>query len=190
MSTTVPTPELRTLRLLPRQWFEPDAEAMHLGFGDTETMRFWSFPARGDVAETAAMIQESRSVDPQVHLAFAVTLRDTGEAVGMVNYHEHRPVHRRLAVGWILLPGWRRQGIMREAVPAMLDHCFDALNVNRIEARIEAENTPSVALANWLGFQSEGLMREWMFVNGEPRSPHSHALPRSDWRQVSSTSSP
>jgi [ribosomal protein S5]-alanine N-acetyltransferase len=174
-------PELRTPRLLLRAWVEADAEAMHTAFGDAETMRFWSFPARRDVAETAAMIRESRSVDPMIHAAFAITLGDTGEPIGMVNYHEHRPVHRRLAVGWILVRSWQRQGIMREAVPAMLNHCFDRLNVHRIEARIEAENAPSVALADWLGFQREGLMRDWMFVAGQPRSPHLHALLRPDW---------
>jgi RimJ/RimL family protein N-acetyltransferase len=83
---------------------------------------------------------------------------------------------------------------MREAVPALLNHCFHRLDAHRIEARIEAENTPSVALANWLGFQREGLMRDWMFVGDEARSPHMYALLRPDWiarwDQVSSTSSP
>jgi hypothetical protein len=37
-------------------------------------------------------------------------------------------------------------------------------------------------------------MRDWMFVDGEPRSPHMHALSRPEWlarnAQVSSTSNP
>jgi ribosomal-protein-alanine N-acetyltransferase len=185
--------ELETPRLLLRPWDEADAEALHAAFGDPETMRFWAFPPRRDLPETVDMIRESRAVDPQIHAAFAITLRDTGEPVGMVNYHERRPIHRRLALGWILVRSWQHRGIMREAVPALLNHCFDRLDTNRIEARIEAENTPSVRLAEWLGFAREGLMRDWMFVGGEPRSPHLHALLLSDWAargQVSSTSNP
>jgi ribosomal-protein-alanine N-acetyltransferase len=185
--------ELETPRLLLRAWVEADAEHLHAAFGDPETMRYWAFPPRRDVAETVDMIRESRAVDPQIHAAFAITLRDTGEPVGMVNYHERRPIHRRLALGWILDRSWQHRGIMREAVPALLNHCFERLDTNRIEARIEAENKPSVRLADWLGFAREGLMRDWMFVAGEPRSPHMHALLHPDWvarGQVSSTSSP
>jgi ribosomal-protein-alanine N-acetyltransferase len=146
------------------------------------------------VAETAALICVSRTTDPRIRAGFAVIPRDTGKPVGMVNYHDRRPAARRLAVGWILARAWQRQGLMREAVPALLNHCFHRLDAHRIEARIEAENTPSVALANWLGFQREGLMRDWMFVGDEARSPHMYALLRPDWiarwDQVSSTSSP
>jgi ribosomal-protein-alanine N-acetyltransferase len=167
--------------LLLRAWEEADAEALHAAFGDPETMRFWDSPPRRDVADTASMIRDSLAADPRFHTAFAVTLRDGGQPVGMVNYHDRRPVRRRLAVGWILIRSWQHQGIMREAVPALLNRCFEQLGTHRIEARIEAENTPSVALAEWLGFQREGLMRDWMFVDGEPRSPCLYALLPHDW---------
>jgi ribosomal-protein-alanine N-acetyltransferase len=194
MSETVTVPELETPRLRLRAWDETDAEALHAAFGDAETMRFWSFPARRDVAETAALIRDSRSADPGYHAAFAILLRETNEPIGMINYHERRPIHRRLTFGWILIKRWRRQGFMREAVPALLDHCFDRLDTHRVEARIEAENTASAALADWLGFQREGMARDWMWLEGEPRSPLVHALLRPDWiarrDQVSSTSNP
>ena len=99
----------------------------------------------------------------------------------MVNYHDRRPVNHRLVVGWILVRSWQNRGIVREAVPVPLNHCFDNLDTHRIEARIEPENTPSVRLAEWLGFQREGLMRDWMFVAGEARSPCLYALLRHDW---------
>ena len=193
MSQPLALSELQTPRLRLRAWAESDAAALHTAFGDPAAMRFWSFPASRDLAETAAMISGSLAVDSEIHAAFAVTSRDSGEPVGMVNYHERRPEHHRLAVGWILLPAWQHRGIMREAASALLKHCFEHLDTHRIEARIEAENTPSVRLAEWLGFEREGLMRDWMFVSGEPRSPHLYALLRPDWVsrfQVSSTSNP
>ena len=194
MSETIAIPELETTSLRLRPWMESDAPALHAAFGDAETMRFWDRRPMRDVTETTALIRGSRSADPQYHAAYAITLRATGEPIGMINYHDRRPQNRRLAVGWILTRARRRQGLMREAVPALLNYCFDQLDTHRIEARIEADNAPSVALANWLGFQREGLMRDWMFVDGQPRSPHMHALLRPDWSvrraQVSSTSSP
>jgi ribosomal-protein-alanine N-acetyltransferase len=174
-----------------RPWEEADAEALFLAFGDHVTMRFWDRPPYRDVAAVAEAIRDSRATDPAFHAAFAIVLRATGLPIGMINYHDRRIARRRLAVGWILAPEWQRKGLMREAATAFLDHCFNALDTHRIEARIEPANTPSVALALALGFQREGLMRDWMFVAGEPRSPELHALLRPDWRaQVSSTSSP
>ncbi len=73
---------------------------------------------------------------------------------------------------------------MREAAPALLNHCFDLLGAHRIEARIEAENGPSVALAIWLGFQREGTMRDWMFVAGQARSPCLYALLKPRWSKA------
>jgi [ribosomal protein S5]-alanine N-acetyltransferase len=174
-----------------RPWDEADAEALFAAFGDPATMRFWDRPPYHDVAALAEAIRGSRSVDPAYHAAFAVLLRATGQPIGMINYHDRRVANRRLAVGWILVPSRHRQGLMREAAAAFLDYCFNALNTHRVEARIEPANTPSVALAGALGFQREGLMRDWMFVGDEPRSPDLYALLQPDWRsQVSSTSSP
>lgn len=172
---------LETARLRLRPIEEADAAALHAGFGDPETMRFWdSLPAR-DVGETTERIRWSCAADRQFHLMFAITDRADHKLIGMLNYHDRRPAIRRLAVGWMLLRPWWRQGIMREAVPALLDHCFRQLDANRIEARIEPANAASVRLATWLGFQREGVMREWLLVDGKARDAAMFALLRADW---------
>jgi len=169
---------LETPNLRLRPWVETDAAALHACFGDAETMQFWDALPSRDVAETAARIRGSREVNPQWHAAFAVARRVDDQVVGMVNYHARVPANRRLAVGWIVAPLWRRQGIMREAVSALLDHCFTSLDTHRIEARIEPGNHASIGLAEALGFVQEGLMRDWLFVGGEPRSMLLYALLR------------
>lgn len=93
---------LDTPRLRLRAWVEADAEALHAAFGDPETMRFWDSPPRRDVAATAAMIRESRPADPRFHAAFAITVRDGGQPVGMVNYHDRRPAFRWLDIAPVM----------------------------------------------------------------------------------------
>ena len=168
-------PVLDTPRLLLRAWEEADAPAMHECFGDAETMRFWDTPPSRNLAETLDRIQASLDVSPRWHAAFAVTIRATGRVVGMVNYHGRQPTMRRLVVGWIVSPAWRRRGVTLEAMSALLDHCHSALNTHRVEAEIEPENAASIGLAEKLGFQREGLMRECMFVGGQPRSLYLYA---------------
>lgn len=48
---------------------------------------------------------------------------------------------------------------MSEALRAVLDRGFDALALNQVEAHTHAENTPSVAMLERLGFRREGTLR-------------------------------
>lgn len=171
-------PVLETQRLLLRPLEESDAVATHEALGDPEAMRFWDSLPSADLAETALRIRQSREASPTWHAAFAVTRREDNRMVGMVNYHARNPGNRRLAVGWIVARPWWRQGIMREAMPALLEYCFDTLATHRVEAHIEPDNIPSVRLAEVLGFTREGLMRDWLFVGGEPRSVYLYAMLR------------
>ncbi|MBV9153668.1 MAG: GNAT family N-acetyltransferase [Alphaproteobacteria bacterium] len=181
MSEPPAVPELHTARLLLRRLAESDAPGLHAAYGDPVAMRFWDAPPCRDVEETAARIRQSLQINPQWHAAFAAVLRDGGQFVGMVNYHQRVPAHRRLAVGWILAAAWWRQGLAQEATRALLDHCFTALDAHRIEAQIEPENAASLRLAERRGFCREGLMRDCLFVDGKPRTAFLYALLRPDW---------
>jgi ribosomal-protein-alanine N-acetyltransferase len=70
---------------------------------------------------------------------------------------------------------------MAEAARALLTHCFTTLQTHRVEAEIEPANLRSIRFAERLGFQSEGLLRDRLWVNGEPRSILMYALLRPDW---------
>jgi [ribosomal protein S5]-alanine N-acetyltransferase len=176
-------PVLHTSRLILRALVVADAADLHAAYGDVEAMRFWdSLPSR-DEAETVARIRQSVDASPQWHAAFAVLRRETGQCVGMVNYHWRQPWNRRLAIGWILARPWWRQGFGSEATDALLGHCFTALDTHRAEAHIEPGNTASIRLAERFGFRREGLMRDWMFVADQPRDMVLYALLRPDWNQ-------
>jgi ribosomal-protein-alanine N-acetyltransferase len=105
-----------------------------------------------------------------------------GRFVGAINYHAHNEQQRRLALGWILVPSSWRQGLMTEAAPPVISHCFTGLNVHRIEALIEPQNQPSRGLAAKLGFTEEGTLRDWLCVAGEFRSVVMYGLLRTEWR--------
>jgi [ribosomal protein S5]-alanine N-acetyltransferase len=70
---------------------------------------------------------------------------------------------------------------MQEGMRVLIAHCFEALGTHRIEAEIEPENLRSARLADRLGFQREGLLRDRAFVSGQPRSVWMYALFRPDW---------
>jgi len=175
-------PTLLTARVRLHRLAEGDALGLHECYGDPVAMRFWDAPASPDLAETERRIRRSISADTIWHAAWAVLARGDDGFLGMVNYYARQPWNRRLALGWILVRRHWGAGLMHEVVGAALTHCFDALDTHRIEAEIEPDNHRSLRLAERLGFAREAVLRDRLFVAGEPRSVLMHALFRPDRR--------
>jgi len=175
-----PVPVLFTPRLRLCPLAVEHAAELHRAYGDATTMQFWDTPQSHDLAETTRRIEQSIAVGATWHACWVALSRPGSRFIGMVNYHARQPWNRRLAVGWILIPEAERRGYMREAMVALIDHCFNALDTHRVEAEIEPANARSVALAAHLGFRREGLLRDRLQVGGVPRSVEMWALLRPD----------
>lgn len=77
-----------------------------------------------------------------------------------------RGVTQSAAVGyWIGLP-YLRRGYASEALAAMLDHAFEDLELNRVEAACMPSNRASLAVLERAGFRREGLARRYLRING------------------------
>ena len=147
---------LETERTVLRPWTESDASDFLPVFGDHDAMRFWNTPLLATEDKVRAMIRRSRTASPKHHRAFAVVLKATGHAIGLVNYHHREPTNRRLEIGFITAPRFHRQGYTQEAVSALLSHCFTSLNTHRVEALTDPQNAGSRALLERIGFKQEG----------------------------------
>ncbi|TDG14241.1 N-acetyltransferase [Seongchinamella unica] len=81
-----------------------------------------------------------------------------------------------MELGYALGKDHWRQGYAQEALACFLDHCFEALAVRRIEARVDSRNAASSGLLRRLGFVSEGCLREWMMEGTTPIDSQLFAL--------------
>nr|WP_316643872.1 GNAT family N-acetyltransferase [uncultured Roseateles sp.] len=128
------------------------ASASSLGFigwgrhaGDLDWAR--DFCARG-----AAFVAKGED------LIFHVFLREGGAHVGRIDLHSYDFDAPRCEIGYVGDLRFRGQGLMREAVQAVLDLGF-ALGLVRIHAHCDALNTRSISFIKSLGFVQEGVMR-------------------------------
>ena len=174
---------LETPRLRLRPMTPGDAASLHSCYGDAEAMQYWDFSVSRDLAHTTARLADSLAADPRWHRGWGVVLKDSEQFIGYVNYHERDPWHRRLAVGYILARPYWRCGFMTEAMQAFLAYCFDGLETHRVEAAIEPSNTRSLGLAERLGFQREGVLRDRLSVAGSYRSMIVFSLLDEEWRK-------
>ena len=80
--------------------------------------------------------------------------------IGDVAYHLWLVLHQRAEIGYALRKEEdKRKGYMSEAVAAVLQHGFEEMKLQRIEACVSPINTASLQLVRKFGFQQEGYLR-------------------------------
>ena len=63
--------------------------------------------------------------------------------------------------------GHAQKGYMKEGMSQVISHAFGELRLHRLEANIQPENLPSIALARSLGFRYEGYSPRFLKMFGE-----------------------
>ena len=74
------------------------------------------------------------------------------------------------------------KGFMKESVLAIIDFCFNKLNISRLEAATLPENKPSRGLLEKVGFKYEGVGQSYLQINGRWRNHVLYGLLRNDRR--------
>ena len=177
-------PRLETERLLLRQvshadhedwlavWHSPGALDYLIDFeGKPE-----SAVAR-DILDWAQRIVRQKS-----GIRWAITLKPDERMIGSCGFHLYERRHRRVEIGYELHSGFWRRGIMSEAVEAVLDFCFQRLEVHRVEADVVEGNVASAALLKQAGFTLEGIWRDRVFKRGAYHSLWQFGLLAPDYR--------
>lgn len=89
---------------------------------------------------------------------------------------------RSIGIGYCFdEPVWGK-GYATEAVRAMLQWAYGALDLNRVEAELDTRNAASARVLEKLGFEREGLRREDCIVSGEVSDSWIYGLLRRDWK--------
>ena len=70
-------------------------------------------------------------------------------------------------VSYFGVTGHTEKGYMKEGMSQVIGHAFGELGLHRLEANIQPENLPSIALAKSVGFQYEGFSPHFLKINGE-----------------------
>lgn len=99
-------------------------------------------------------------------LLFLLKEKASGQIIGRCGFHNWYTVHQRAELGYHLsLENYKRQGLMTEAVGAVVNYGFHQMKLHRIEALVGSNNIPSLKIIKNLRFKQEGLLREHYFVD-------------------------
>mgnify|MGYP002147930357 CR=1 FL=1 len=181
---------IETPRLLLRPLEDSDADSLWAIFSDPAVMRYWSTPPWTDRERATSLIASDReALQERRDLRLGLVLRDGGLLVGTLSLYKIDAPCRRADIGYALGAAHQGQGLMNEALSAVVDlafdhrpgTAFDDLRLNRIEADIDPRNAASCRALERLGFRHEGTLRERWWVAGEVSDTALYGLIRSDW---------
>jgi ribosomal-protein-alanine N-acetyltransferase len=108
-------------------------------------------------------------------MPFAVTYR--GRYVGQVTAgNVWRGSLNSCFLGYWVDGRYAGLGIAPRAVALLVDHCFGAARLHRVEANIRPENVASRRVVEKLGFREEGLRERYLHIDGAYRDHLCYAL--------------
>ena len=138
-----------------------DVEAMFSMLSDEESMKYWSDPPISSMEEAVQVLMKDLDSDAKGNsMCWAVTHKDQNEMIGKVILFLYSEKNQRAEIGYLMNRKYWRQGVMQQALGAVIDFAFTTLNLHRIEADVDTENAPSLGLLEKLGFEREGLFRD------------------------------
>lgn len=82
-----------------------------------------------------------------------------GELAGVIGLHGISWTNKSTSIGYWLGEEFQGNGLITNACKAVIDYCFNELELKRIEIRAATENQKSQAIPERLGFQKEGCVR-------------------------------
>jgi RimJ/RimL family protein N-acetyltransferase len=180
-----PTYPIETRRLLLRPLCEGDLEAL---------LDFHSLPAVHRFLPMgpmdAASIMQRITTGPWSRasleaegdsIVLGVEVAATGELVGDAMLRWVSDTNRCGEVGYVFNPRHAGHGYATESVTEILRMAFDDFGLHRVIARIDAQNAPSLALAERVGMRREAHFIESWWHNEEWADEIDLAILTSEW---------
>lgn len=170
----------RNLHLRPSK--PADAESMFAMLSDPQSMKYWSDQPISDLDAAVEVLNRDLVSDAEGNsMCWAVCLNGQDKMIGKCILFQFSQQNYRAEIGYILNREYWRQGLMFQALEAVIDFAFNTLNLHRIEADVDTQNAGSLGLLEKLGFRREGLLRERWRVYGEWQDSVMLGLLKQDW---------
>jgi len=148
--------------LLLRRIHQADASALFKVLADDEVTEFYDDDKFADISQAGDQIQawENGFINKGC-IRWGISHKDEGFIIGSCGYYGFHTWYKRASIGYELARSYWRQGIMTEALGAIIDYGFGEMELNRLEAVVLPENTASIKMLEKLGFRKEGLLAEY-----------------------------
>lgn len=175
---------LETQRLILRRFIDADLEPFLAYRSDPQVSRYqgWSEPYTRPMAEEFIQEMKTRQPgEPGEWFQWAIELRASGEMIGDCAFYLLSRDTRQAEIGVTLARLHQGQGYAQEAIQRLLEYLFNELELHRVCANCDPENTPAWQILQRLGFRREAHFVENLWFKGRYASEFWYAMLRREW---------
>ncbi|MCH7321375.1 GNAT family N-acetyltransferase [Solibacillus sp. MA9] len=163
-----------------------DIEAITVAAND---VRIWGHMSVTLLDRTAVENYVQKAIQERkqgISYLFVVIDKQTNTLVGCTSFLDISLPHQRLEIG----ATWYNPSVWRTAINTnckflLLQHCFESMQLNRVQIKTGHENLRSQQAIERIGAQKEGILRNHMIKkDGTVRHTVMYSIVMDDWQQV------
>ena len=156
------TRRLETSRLILRRFTVADAEDMYRNWAsDPEVTRYLTWPCHPSPEATAALLEDwAARYEDGGYFSWAIQRKEGGGVIGSIAAVRLDEAVNSAEIGYCLSRAFWGQGLMPEALRAVMDYLFNEAEINRLSAYHDVRNPKSGRVMQKAGMKYEGTLRQ------------------------------
>ena len=156
------TQELETERMILRRIKPEDYKQMYENWAcKEECNRFFPWSSATDIEAYKNRVSNwVDSYKDDLYFNWLIELKETKEAIGIINLHDVDAEQVSAETSFILAPEHWGKGLMTEALRCVLWYAFESLELRRVCADVFEGNVASEKVLEKCGFRRETVERE------------------------------
>ncbi|QQX26907.1 GNAT family N-acetyltransferase [Heyndrickxia sporothermodurans] len=163
-------PSIETERLILRELTVEDAHNLYSYYSDREISKYLDWFGPQSEEQAIKMIRYwAKQYQEGTFMRFGIALKTDNKIIGTIPINPVRGTFEwklPIVIGYELSRVYWNQGLMTEALKAVITYVFEELNNHRIIAEVFPENQASLKVLEKLGFQEEGLLKQHLYHEG------------------------
>jgi len=170
-------PELESERLMLRQLIRKDIGALYKIYSSEAVMKYYGmFPLEEYHQVERLVLTFQKGFEERRTIRWGIVLKETGELIGTCGYHNMQPRNYRAEIGYEIREDHWNKGYATEAIRELLNFGYEQLGLNRVEALVYPENLASHRALEKLGFNQEGVLRDYAYFRNVFQDLVMHSL--------------
>lgn len=181
--------KLLSKRLSFKEFAEEDFEQFYSVFSNGQVMRY-TFMDKFDSDDACrcifnTVLQNNQAGKKRTGYEFAVFSSQDGNFVGIadIDIHIINESGGCGEIGYYLLPEFWGNGYATEIADTLIRFCFSGLNLHRVEARCNSNNTRSENVMVKTGMVREGVLREVRPKGGQWDNEALYSILKEEWEK-------
>ncbi len=157
-------PELNTKRLHLKEIKGEHVGILYDLFTNKEILKFYGSDPMTDISEAQELIQKFRvGLKHNTVIRWGIFLKSNGRLIGTCGFHNWNHRYYRAEIGYELSPEYWGNAYMKEAIETIIEYGFEHLDLHRVGALISPHNKASSSLIEKLGFEREGVLKDYAY---------------------------